>query len=100
MARGEGDGLVQKEELRVCTGAHQRTPATLELQAADQPHHVARRPDDFFVVVVQNAAVAHERATGGSGNEFPAWSDPVLQRHAVTVSSSSDIRGVFCTCDR
>jgi hypothetical protein len=63
-------GLVEEEELRVAPRRHHGAPPALERQEARHPGPVApdHPPDDAAGLVVEPAAVAHQRAAGRRGD--------------------------------
>jgi len=90
MSGRERDGLVEKEQLGVRARGHHRAAAAFELEEADQPHRVARRPNDLLVVVMQDAPVTHECAARWGGDDLAGRRHPVLQRQTATVITKPD----------
>lgn len=82
MPGGQGDGLVEEEELGVVAGRHHLPVPVLVGERADDPGLVlpARRAE-AAVRVVQDAAVAHEEPACGVGNDLARGEDAVLEGH-------------------
>jgi hypothetical protein len=75
-------GLVEEEELRVAPGRHHGAPPSLEREEARHPGPVApdHPPDDAAGLVVEPAAIAHQRAAGRRREQVAGGRDPVLER--------------------
>jgi SAM-dependent methyltransferase len=86
MARGEGRGLVEEEQLREPPGLHQRlaVPPT-ELEATSDPAADAVGSPDPPVLVVQAPAVPIHETSCTIGDHLAEWRDPVRQRHRITI---------------
>jgi hypothetical protein len=74
--------FVEKEQLGVAARRHDRAPATPEAELATDPAAMppARRTQRS-AGVVQDTAVAHERAARRVGDDLTRGRHPVLQRH-------------------
>ena len=81
VAGGERRRLVEEEELGPRSWSHDRAPAPAKLRPAGDPAPDLPRADDPPGVVVQHAAVAHQRAALGCGDDLARGSDAVLARH-------------------
>src|SRR4029453_17262173 len=77
MAGRERRRLVEEEQLAVAVRREDLPLPTPERQGACDPALEAPGCDDPLFVVVQDAAIAHPRATGFDGVEFPVRIDPV-----------------------
>src|SRR5262249_41974105 len=73
----------EEEQLRVAIRGHDRPPPAAELQHAGDPALADVPPPDFTLVVVQTAAVAHERAALRRRNQIAERRHPVLQWHRL-----------------
>jgi len=85
VARGQGRGLVEEEELGVAPGRHDPAPAPLEPQHADDPALADPGAPDVSIGVVQAAAVAHQRAAGRCRDQLAERRDAILSRHERAV---------------
>ena len=83
MAGRPGGGFIQEEEFGVEARRHHLALAAFELQAAIDPALQAKRPHDFAVGVVDQAAVAEQRATGIGGDDLAKGRNSILQRHGL-----------------
>ena len=77
---GQGNSLVGEEKLGVAARRHQFTPAPLEAQCARDPGVMppAGRTQPVLVIM-QDAAIAHQRAAGWMRADFAGRSDAVLK---------------------
>ena len=75
---GKRGGLIQEEQFGVAAGLHQGATAALEGQQAGDPAAALMRADNPAVRIVQAAAVAHQGAAGGVGNDLARGQDAVL----------------------
>lgn len=81
VAGRQGDGLVREEELGVIPRRHQLTPPPLEAQRARDPGLMSPAGRTQLVpVIMQDAAIAHQRAAGWMGADFAGRGDTVLKR--------------------
>src|SRR5689334_8926257 len=78
MTRRKSDRFIQKKQLGIVAGRHNRAPSSLELQHTDDPPFALKGPPDLAVLVVQTASVAHESAARRSGNYITKGCYPVL----------------------
>src|SRR5712692_6215486 len=85
--------LVQKEQLGIAV-APDRAMAPLESRHATDPlaGNPAPRAERAIVAMQPAAAIAHELAAGGNGDELAERSDAVLERHAESMSSSVPVQ--------
>jgi hypothetical protein len=82
VAGSERCRFVEKEQFGVAARRHDRPPATLEAELAADPGAVPpARYAKLSVIVVQNAAVAHERAARRVRDDLTRGRHPVLERH-------------------
>ncbi len=74
--------LIEEKQLGVGAGPHHLLAAAAELDPAGDPVRVLpARGAEPALVVVQDAAVAHEQATRRMADDLAERRDPVLQRH-------------------
>lgn len=73
-----------------CVSSCLRTP---DLKLADQPRLAPGLPDDPPILVMQDAAIAQERATRTRREDLALGTDPVLKWHRATITPTSDIEG-------
>lgn len=79
---GESGGFVQEEEFGPVAGLHELAVPALKLEFADNPGFVTPAGgDELLLVVVEDAAVASEEATGGISFDGGKGGDAVLERH-------------------
>ena len=87
MAGRKGDGFVEKKQFGVVIGLHDGpVPVFVPKHASDPCLVTPASRTETLVVVVENAAVAHEQSTGGSGDDVAAGKDAVLQWHGRELS--------------
>src|SRR5580700_834514 len=74
----ERGGFIQEEEFGVSIRGHHGSLSAAKLQNADEPALQDPLPPEATLRVVQDAAIAHERAPLGRRNNLPERRDPVL----------------------
>ena len=77
--------FVEKEQFRVGTRSHDRVLVALERQYAADPGLVLPAPGEqtLAVRVVDDAAIAHQRAAGGNGNDVAEGVHSITQCHRI-----------------
>jgi hypothetical protein len=88
---GQGSGFIKKEEFGVGVGGHWFAFNPLPgfvfgFKAADKPMFVLMVAPQIFLVIMQNAAIAHASASLGHCQDVAKRVDPVLERHTVFLS--------------
>jgi len=84
VASGESDGLVAEEQFGVPARCHDCAMPILEREGARYPVLVPPAcGSEAALIVVEDAAIAHEEAASGCGLEFAERSDAILTRHFV-----------------
>ena len=81
MARCQGRGFIQEEQMGVPAWGHHLTMSAFEFQYAGHPDAVGEGLDDPTLVVVQNAPVPHQGSTGRGGDQFIDGGDAVGVSH-------------------
>jgi hypothetical protein len=82
VARRQRRRLVEEEQFGVAAGRHRRAAPVPEIERAGDPGPVLpAAPAEAALAVVEDAAIAHQRATGGIGDDVARRRDAVLQRH-------------------
>ncbi len=67
MARCQGRGFIQEEQMGVPAWGHHLAMTALEVQDAGHPGAVCERSDNPALGVVQDTPFPHQRSTGGGG---------------------------------
>jgi hypothetical protein len=88
---GQGGGLIEEEEFSVGVGKHEFAFNPLPgfvfgFKAADNPMPVLVIAPQVFLVIMQNAAIAHAGATIRHSQDVAKRVDPVLERHTLFLS--------------
>ena len=79
VASGERGGFVEEKQLGIEAGGHHIPPPALELQQAGDPAPARERAHDALSGVVQAAAaVTHQRAALGRGDQLAEGRDAIL----------------------
>jgi hypothetical protein len=78
---GERCPLVEEEELRPRVGLQQLAMASTKGREAGDPTPHLPRADKASVVIVQDAPIAHQRATLRNGDDLAKGCHSILQRH-------------------
>lgn len=82
VAGSDGGGFVEEEQFRIAPWRHDVTMPSAKFQPADQPGLQRPAPRaELPVFVMQDAAIAHEAAAFGNGDDIAQRRDAVLQRH-------------------
>src|SRR6266508_4956706 len=81
VAGGQRSGLIEKEQFSILARRHDSTPPSLELQQTDDPAPDLVGAHDTLARVVEAAAVAHEGAACGRGDQRPLGRDAILVGH-------------------
>ena len=87
MAGGERRRLVEEEELRPRVGLQQLAVASTKRRAAGDPAPHLPGAHDAPGVVMQDASIAHERATLSYSNNLANRRHPILQWHRHLLGS-------------
>jgi hypothetical protein len=84
---GKGRRLIEEEQLRIGVRLHHRTPASLEFEQTGDPMGMApARLAKPALLVVQDAAIAHQRAASGNGFDGGKRREAILVRHGVPLN--------------
>ncbi len=88
VAGGEGDGLIQKEQFCPAPPAHHRSATPLVVAGADQPSLAGPAPDKerLRLWIVNDTAVAGEKAALRDGDDLAKRGDAILKRHDLSES--------------
>jgi len=78
---GEGGGFVQEKQLSPRAWGHDGAQSAAKLQSTGDPAPDLRVAHDVALSIVQNAPVAHERASPRQRQDFAERGHPVAQRH-------------------
>ena len=80
MAGGQRDSLVKKEEFRILSGCHDPPTPAAELGFAAYPRLACPGPLKRLAVIVQAAAIAHQRPAVLYRDDDSEGRDPILKR--------------------
>ena len=83
MARCERCGFVQEEKFCVSSWRHDGSLSPAKLQHAHEPTLHQPESLDVTLVVVENAAIAHERTPLRRCDNLSRWCNPVLPGHGT-----------------
>src|SRR5579859_5597964 len=78
---GKRRGLIEKEERCVATRRHRLARAPLEIEHTDDPAPALIAAHGTIAIVVQAAAIAHQRAARRCGNQVSERVNTILARH-------------------
>jgi hypothetical protein len=73
--------FIEEKELRVPAGRHYGPLSAFELELTEKPPLDVPGSSDLASFVVQEASIAHERASLRSGDDRAEWGHSVLARH-------------------
>jgi hypothetical protein len=82
MAGAERRGLIEEKQLRPTARTHNRPVPSAERQSTGDPTPDLPVAHDVALVVMQNAAIAHDQSATAQGKDIAARGDAVLQHHA------------------
>ena len=74
--------LIKEEQLGVAVRCHQAAAAPLPFRAADNPRIVSPRLNEASLIVVQNAAIAHQVSAKGQRKDIASGYDAVHSGHS------------------
>jgi hypothetical protein len=78
---GQRRRLVEKEQRGVVAGWHRCSHATLEVEHADDPAPALILAQRVILLVVQAAAIAHQRAARRGCDNIAEWADAISKGH-------------------
>ena len=82
VARGEGNSFIKEKQFSVIVRGHHLSMAAFEVQFAANPSLVTpARCTELLHIIVQDAAISHQRATGRAEDNFASGKNAVLKRH-------------------
>jgi len=79
--------FVKEEQLSVLARRHDGMSSAMELKEADDPALASKSAPNPPLIVVQAAAVSHERPAGRGGYQGAKWSYTILSRHPKITTS-------------
>jgi len=92
MARGERCRLIEEKQLAIGACTEYRALSTLEFQQAGDPTLSRRGYDDCLAHVVQDPAIAEQRAACLNGMQATPRINAILQRHEMTSAAHRSVR--------
>jgi hypothetical protein len=81
MTGGKCSGFVEEKELSIGVRPHHDAADLFEFRAARDPPSNLRVPDDVPVIVVQDAAIAHQETAASDRRDLAKRRHAILQRH-------------------
>jgi hypothetical protein len=80
VAGGHGRGFVEEEQLGIAAWPHDLAVPSAKLEPAGDPAPHLRVADDPPLIVVQDAAIAHQRPSSGHGDDRAKGRNAITQR--------------------
>ena len=80
--------FIEEEQLGIPAGRHDGAFSAFELKQADDPAFALKSMPNLPMIVVQTAAVSHERPTRRGGYQCAKWGYAVLSWHHVLTGNS------------
>lgn len=100
MAGGEGGGFIEEEKLSMAAGGHDGDGFVFVVKLADEPRFTAVDFTDLVIVVMDDAAVAHEGAVSGVGDDVTVGGDTILFWHLIVLGLGFDIEpAIVCSLE-
>ena len=85
VARGQGGGFVEEEQLCPAAGLHQLAVSAAELELAGDPAADLAVADNALLGIVEHTAVAGEQPTAGHGHDLAEGRYAIAERQRLCV---------------